>query len=305
MIKDIIDAQNALRHNQNRLAFIVGNGINRFAYGGGLNVSWEGLLLDVWRENLRHTLSSVYGGITNTELYDMMEFEAKPAVLLDSVVSKVRNWARQDYHSSLQTALQNWGKPVLTTNFDSNLEEGLNKVIVKPIRGGQKFTDYYPWNVVYTNNRDFAVHNIYDFGIWHINGMVEYKRSLRLSLSQYMLQSMRAAGLIHSAKSFDDNFYGKNQEIWCGHNTWLHLVFNCDLCIFGLSLDTQETFLRWLLIERAKYFYKFRERIRHGWYVGTSADLTPGKQLFLEKIGFEIIELESYEKIYNELLNVQ
>ena len=305
MNTNITDAKRALFDPDNKLAFIVGNGINRYAYGDQLDVSWGKLLLDAWRANLRQTLTTIKDGITYTELYDVMELEAEPSMLRESVVNMVNGWPVQEYHKSLQAALLNLDKPVLTTNFDGNLEEGLNKVIVEPLKKVKGFTGVYPWNVVYTNKENFTVQDIYGFGVWHINGMSEYKQSLRLGLSQYTLQSKRASEFIHSAASYEDNFRSKNQEIWRGHNTWLHLIFNCDLCILGLSIDTQETFLRWLLIERAKYFKKFPQRIRHGWYVGTRGDLTPGKQFFLEKTGFEIIELSSYEEIYKGLLDVQ
>lgn len=80
-------------------------------------------------------------------------------------------------------------------------------------------------------------------------------------------------------------------------NTWLHLVFNCDLVIMGQGLDEQATFLRWLLIERMKYYRGFRDRKRKGWYVGLKNEMTEGKKFFLERIGFELIQLDNYEYI--------
>ena len=37
--------------------------------------------------------------------------------------------------------------------------------------------------------------------------------------------------------------------------------------IFGLSLAENEVFLRWLLIQRAKYYRKFPERGHSAWYL--------------------------------------
>lgn len=44
---------------------------------------------------------------------------------------------------------------------------------------------------------------------------------------------------------------------WDGAASWLHIVFNSPLLIFGLGLEENEVFFRWLLIERARYFKKF------------------------------------------------
>lgn len=93
--------------------------------------------------------------------------------------------------------------------------------------------------------------------------MVGYRRSIRLSLSEYMGLSARVRSFLHKEESIDD-FNFKNQNNWKGYNTWLHIIFNSSLCIFGLALDENETFLRWLLIERAKYFRRFPERRKKG-----------------------------------------
>lgn len=93
--------------------------------------------------------------------------------------------------------------------------------------------------------------------------MVGYRRSIRLSLSEYMGLSARVRSFLHKEESIDD-FNFKNQNNWKGYNTWLHIIFNSSLCIFGLALDENETFLRWLLIERAKYFRRSQNAEKKG-----------------------------------------
>lgn len=196
-------------------------------------------------------------------------------------------------------------KPVLTTNFDMYLEgDSMSKIILNHPTLGKKFTDYYPWNVVYSKYSKFAIHDIYNFGIWHVNGANNYARSLKLSLTSYTRQGKRALDFLHS-KNYDDDFDGKNQSEWKGMNTWLHLIFICDLFILGLGLDEQEIFLRWLLIERMKYFRKYPDRKRKGWYVCLKNEITEGKKFFLERIGFEPILLDNYDDVYLNLLQVQ
>lgn len=303
MVTDLKLAKRLLFHNTDKLAFIIGNGINRYAYKGTeLDTSWSALLLKAWKGASYTTLSSIDSGITFTEFYDIMELESNSKDVIYSIINDIRSWNTTDYHRRLCAFFERMNMPVLTTNFDMLLESfNSSKHIVKHPNISAGFTSYYPWNVVYTNSSDFELHDIYGFGIWHINGMIEYPSSLKLSLSSYTRQSKRAIEFLHT-KSLDDDFSGKNKSEWRGMNTWLHLIFNCDLCIFGLGLDEQEIFLRWLLIERMKYFKKNPEKKRRGWYICKKKELTSGKQFFLEKIGFEIIELKSYKEIFEGLM---
>lgn len=304
MIRDVTTAKKILQNPSNKIAFIIGNGINRFAYGDNLDPSWSKLLLDAWGNASFSTISNIDEGITYTEFYDILEFESEPKKITQSIISRIESWGTTPYHNSLRVALQKLNRPVLTTNFDMNLEgKSMKKIILDHPFNGRTFTDFYPWNVVYSPNHKFSIQDIYQFGIWHVNGVINYARSLKLSLTSYTRQGKRALEFLHY-NNFDDDFYGKNQSQWKGMNTWLHLIFNCDLFILGLGLDTQETFLRWLLIERMKYFRKFPERKKKGWYVGHEKDLSEGKKFFLERIGFELIQLKNYEDIYINLLDV-
>lgn len=204
-----------------------------------------------------------------------------------------------------------WNIPVLTMNFDSNIEGGLKKTILKhPVQDLQKgFTSYYPWNVVYSDKYINATNFYNIFGVWHINGMLTYRDSIRLGLSDYMGQVERARNMINgmNSKDKDDTFSGKYMNRWKGYNTWLHILFNKDLCIVGLSLDINENFLRWLLIERQKYYKKFSEKgvsSHKGWYIHSREDgvISEGKKLFLSSVGLEVLEFDSYEEIYDGFL---
>jgi hypothetical protein len=103
---------------------------------------------------------------------------------------------------------------------------------------------------------------------------------------------------------YDDDrglFKTKDYEKWKGAETWLHLIFNRALFIFGIGLEENEVFLRWLLIERAKYFSKFPSRRMKGWYVSKTGSTNPGKRMFLKKLSIEVIELPEYADIYERL----
>lgn len=81
-------------------------------------------------------------------------------------------------------------------------------------------------------------------------------------------------------------------------------MFNCSLCIIGLALDEDETFLRWLLIERKKYFRSFHGREHKGWYIYQKDEPFPeGKRLFMEGVGLIPVAVNTYAYVYEYLLN--
>lgn len=299
MIEDIDRFKEVLKRNKYQLAFICGNGINRYAYGETQNCSWNDMLLCIWQKISTKTLTNIPSGITLTEFYDVMEFESGDIETLRlKVVEYLEKWKPLPYHEWLQNKFIDWNIPLLTTNFDRNLDAGLR--IYKFTNAKTGFTDFYPWNVYFSKKELSSPLN--GFGIWHINGMVGYRRSIRLSLSEYTGLSARVRSYLHKDERLDD-FYLKNTNEWNGYQTWLHIIFNSSLCIFGLALDENETFLRWLLIERAKYFKKYPDRKKEGWYISMRNELTEGKRFLLKNLGFEIVALNTYKDIYENIFN--
>ena len=202
---------------------------------------------------------------------------------------------KQKYNlRNLIEKIKEFKAPILTTNFDIYMGKSVNaeRRILSSNGNQYKFTDFYPWNVYYGTEK---LDNPLDgFGVWHINGLTDYPRSIRLGLSDYMGCVERARRMIQS-DGFNELFDGKNQNNWIGNNTWLHIIFNKDLFIFGLALEENEVFLRWLLIQRAKYSQMYNIRLR-GWYIGDN--ISPGKKFFLEQLGFDVIEISDYNNLY-------
>lgn len=296
---------NIINRNSSDLAFIVGNGINRFN-DNGKSVSWDDLLIKLSNIFTKDKIKSIPKGLSNTEFYDLLDLyhyndALTPNYDIQKEASRIlSNWKFKVHHTNFITKAIELETPVLTTNFDSILPDTFNLSIQK-IRGVRKFTDFYPWSSYYSNNEIELPTD--GFGIWYINGLIKYPRSIRLGLTHYMGSVEKARRYIHKSGDYK-LFNGKNTENWKGKNTWLHIIFNKSLFIFGLGLGENEVFLRWLLIERAKYFNKFEERRHKGWYVDLKgsfeSDQGKGKKFFLESIGFEIIEINSFEEFYNE-----
>ncbi|MDP1619711.1 MAG: hypothetical protein Q8M12_01790, partial [bacterium] len=85
---------------------------------------------------------------------------------------------------------------------------------------------------------------------------------------------------------------------WAGASTWLQILFHKPLLIFGLALAENEVFLRWLLIERAKYYKKFPDRRQEAWYVHTPSEDDLGKLFFLTGVDVQLVEVKNYDEIY-------
>lgn len=289
-----------IKANQDSIAFVIGNGSNRY-FGNGVLLSWEGLLKQVWKMNSScgKAFSSVPSGISNTEFIDALQIELiRNGIDFNKtkkdIASIVGSWKPISGISTMVQKIESIHTPLLTTNFDLLFEFAFEMSERKlPLRG-KRATDFYPWNYYFGKKGMKLLSSPNDgFGIWHVHGMATHPRSIRIGLNDYM-------GLVeHSRGIIQKNYLGKG---FISTNTWLDIVFSKSLFIFGLGLETDEVFLRWLLLQRAKYNEIYKAGL-NGWYV-TCAQFGPvssGKRLFLESIGFEIIEVATPNIVYEDI----
>ena len=205
----------------------------------------------------------------------------------------MKAWKPRAQHRAIVNWAIKYGVPVLTTNFDNTLGNATNCKLFRIRNEG--FTDFYPWESYYS--KESLERPDSGFGIWHLNGMEKYYRSIRLGLTHYMGSVERARTLIY--KGNERRLYScKDLKNWRGANSWLHIIFNKPLAIFGLELSSNEIFLRWLLIERAKYFENFPNQRQPAWYFDKQAKFNDGKLLLLESVGIEPVVISDYRELY-------
>ncbi len=298
----IKEIQRLLKEEADSIAFLIGNGINLHYKND--TVSWQNLLLQLWnRYNADRYLEEIPDGVTFIEFYDALEIqnihlEDFGNRLQKVVQEEMIQWNASEDQNLILKRIQGMNAPILTTNFDKLMSETL-KLSFHKIKQA-KFTDYYPWSSYYSYQELIKPSD--GFGIWHLNGMIKYHRSIKLGLSQYMGNVERARKLIHKKPR---NIYASQKNgIWNGSTTWLDILFNKSIFIFGLGLDETEVFIRWLLVERAKYYKKYENKRKKGWYVmkGNSNDtITEGKKFFLKSVGIELIRMNNYKEIYEEI----
>jgi hypothetical protein len=285
-----------LRRHSQQLALLIGNGINRHSNAAAVN-SWDDLLVDIARDCIPG-VRSVPPGTALTEFYDVVELKSLASIgdLQAEFCRSMADWRPFPHHRRIMRWAVANRVPVLTTNFDDVLSQAAGCGFQFP--RNPKFTAFYPWGCHFA--LDLVLDPCADFGIWHVNGMARYKTSIRLGLSHYMGSVQRARGWLHG-RGDDHLFRSKNRRDWLGARTWVHVVFNKPLLIFGLALGENEVFLRWLLIERAKYFRAFPDRAHEAWYVYVDDrrdERQAGKHFFLELIGVRCIEVGDYAELY-------
>ena len=277
------------------LALVIGNGVNRYSEGG--RSSWQNILNQLASPALGAG-SSIPHGISFTEFFDTLELRDNKtqAELQKQVCELLLRWKPSGQHSRIASWAQRNDAPIVTTNFDNLLALASSSTIHTLKSEG--FTAHYPWSHYFSPEEIDSP--LSGFGIWHINGTIKYHQSIRLGLTHYMGSVQRARSWIHGA-SEEGLFSTKDRKSWVGASTWLHIIFNRPLLFFGLELNENEVFLRWLLIERAKYFKKFPLRQKPAWflYAPSQGDtFAPGKRYFLERVGFQIVCAESYMDMY-------
>lgn len=292
------------RHHQ-EVALLIGNGINRYNSRANNN-SWDGLLTSLAHTHLSDFTGKLPVGISLTEFYDVLDLglrteaqaaqasQGKRPSLQQQFCQLMSDWKVMPQHQAIMQWARHFSCPVLTTNFEHTLSDAVQARAF--ICKETAFTDYYPWESY------FSAQELSDpcagFGIWHINGMQKYHRSIRLGLTHYMGSVERARARLH--KGSQRLSAGGDIRHWEGASSWLQILFHRPLLIIGLSLAENEVFLRWLLIERAKYYKDFPDRRRAAWYVHTENEKDLGKLYFLNAVGVQSLPVPDYEAIYGE-----
>lgn len=289
-----------LNRHKSHLALLIGNGINRYNSNASNN-SWDALLTQLAQQHLPTFGQHLPPGMSLTEFYDVLDLglrgqqaNKKIPSLQQQFCALMADWRPMAQHTYVMEWAKRHAAPVLTTNFEQCLSDAIGG---KAYLGqGASFTDFYPWEAY------FATEELSDpcagFGIWHINGMQKYHRSIRLGLTHYMGSVERARGRLH--KGSRRLSAGGDIQQWEGASTWLQILFHRPLLIIGLGLAENEVFLRWLLIERAKYYKDFPARFQPAWFVHTANEQDIGKLYFLKAVGVDAFMVPNYDAIYAE-----
>lgn len=314
---DLKKLKDELSGCKDNLAFIFGNGINRYAWndaGDKSDISWDGMLLHLWKDvcnedflicDYKNNPKIPDEGVTYTEFFNILESflqnqnHSLPKHKRVGLKKRTKDYVMKhinevkDYHRKLQKLLEkSFNCPVMTTNYDYNIGEGWD------------FDPEYKDAKWYTNNflmesyraKPTVKNPFNEFSVWHINGSLKFAQSLRIGLSDYTSIISQATERI---KNWRDSTKSGSPNMNIGfYKSWLRMFFEKDLCIVGLSLDTNEVLLRWLLIERKKYLDTHPDVKVKTWYVARKGDVDVGMDFYLDFLDVELVALKDYKEVY-------
>lgn len=298
----------AIAKNKGRFAFVLGNGINKYAHSTKAK-TWDALLKELWNTQLNSKdFPNANRSLSLPEIFDIMCMKTKGSwseniKTYRKEVQKI--FKEMPQNISLQKQLEKLEVPVLTTNYDGSIENHL-------IRPTKPKSDIYPIEEYYSS-KDITKDNYgHEFSVWHIHGRFNHQESIRLGTADYMglltctknyLQS--GANLFNVKKEGDPwgvKKYGEKEPEDNYRFSWFEIFYNCSLCINGLGLDSNETYLRWLLISRKKYLDRIGLKAT-GWYICSLSDLDEGKKYFLQNVGFNIVIIDDFDVRYKDLFD--
>lgn len=299
---------------------LMGNGYNRYILeklkdkpSCAVPPSWEKLVKDVDKElqiGLIKDDETNSLGITNPELftaislaYDSIHGKAKHSILpIHKAVARilekrVPSDSESRMISQLSKVIKEWGAPIITTNYDKQLENslGFNQYRLETC---PKTSSFYPVNLYYGDKpiKEESIDRY--FAIWHCNGVIDIVNSLRLDMSDYCNYT---AWLKRCVPMFGATI--DNEPLF--KNSWLYPLFNNQVIILGLSLIPSEFFLRWLLIRRFIWRKEFLGASRHGYYIcGREDNISKGQRLFFSSAGIEVLEYDTRAQIYSDLFKI-
>ena len=274
-------------------ALLIGNGINQF--NNSASSSWKDLL-----EQLAQTYGLVMSPqemteMSNTEFFDILDLaraQEDRRSLQRQFCDLMKTWEPSDHHRTIVSWAQRHAVPIITVNFDENL----SKSIVGDYFVGKEFTDWYPWSSYFSDRKIDSPRT--SFAIWHAHGMMRYTRSIRLGLMHYMGAVQRARTFVYQERNSLRAISSRGDSSWRGADTWLDILFFSPLMIFGFGFNKDESFLRWLFLERAR-FHKLNPAWKtKTWFVDMPKNGSLNRKRFFEGLGIEYVSVSAYSQIY-------
>ena len=207
-------------------------------------------------------------------------------------------------YNDFQSSLIEINRPVLTTNIDKFLDSQLD---------GEKtqsdFEGVFPIGLYYSSCEQHNPNN--SFGVWHINGVVDYPESLRFGLIDYSKLIIRCGKILNEKYEENDTSPIESSNQQWEKNTWLGILMGKPLCIVGLGLESEEIFLRSLLLRKVRWNREkddepVYEPGKHGWYCYTAKDeMSDSKRELLRHMGIEPVMFDDYDAMYKGLFGIQ
>lgn len=276
-------------HNyaNSKYVFLLGNGINNKS---SKTINWESILKNISEEYGVEYVND-FPLPAFMELLTIYTLGNTDHKLKDTFIKEVEKISGSSDHREIYEFCNKNHIDILTTNFDHAIqkENNLEKTSTRSLKKG--FTDFYPWQIFYKR----AGSNI---KLFHINGDIEYKRSIKLSVKDY------AGNITKFNRTYRPSVAKSKYKT---DKTWINVMFEKELVILGLGLGEDELFLRHLLIERQ--IYRIKNKLNkndgiNGYYLYRKKSLPRCSnkyaryELFFKSVGIEMKDYDDYPLMY-------
>lgn len=327
-----------LKQSERPKAILLGNGINNYfsadqTWGKLLNTIYDRFLKT---QNENKELDYKYFinyDISYTEFFDVIDSYNlyspndsqgnKTTYLIKKFIQNtVANWRVEDKsiekYSNFLNACIDSNIPILTTNYDSmlintNIEIFKNHkkeyrifeenkfTTFKPFYVKKYLSDTYPLNNYYAPDIITDVENIQShFGIWHIHGMINYFRSIRIGQNDYF-------GLVNKlTNKIKQNNSINTSKLEAFNYTWLKMFFTSDLLIIGLGLEYSDYVIRWLLNQRYKFNQIHKKELKT--YYFYQKGVRQGRRFLFNMLDIDLVNVKyktMYETLPKSLKNIK
>lgn len=246
--------------NQREQTLLVGNGINRISN----TYSWDNLMNDlvkfIEKGNIISEKDKAFPLFYEELVLRGKKYsEKKEEEILDQITNQTEKLKRNNIHKLIRdSSIDN----ILTTNYDFLLHSKTNK---------KNFKFDTSKKGIETTYNFFTYFNMGNKKIWHIHGRENNINSIVLGHRKYSKNIAKIVGILK-----DEN------ELKL---SWLNFIFEHDIHILGLNLDSVEIDLWLLLNERARNMHKYKNKI----FYYNLGEIDKSKRELLEAHEVEIV----------------
>ena len=291
---------------------LLGNGVNKYLEAEVL--SWKELIREVWQEVLGETAPTFPAGLGYLEVMELLLYQMHEPRKRRDAKSRIKNgirrvmldWSRQmdlfqPERVAVVRALGRRYANIITTNYDRILPDFLGRsdatfVHKKKTDAGDLgyFTHHYPWTGYFPYACDHGPGKI-----WHIHGTIDLVDSICITVTDYYGAIERANTRLNARYKAGD----ASSRLYYEQSLFRPFLEG-NLLIAGLTLNSNELFLRWLL------FYKARRRQGRVCYCyvkqqGRKEGIPRDVEFLFTQLGYEFREYADHDALYRGLVEFE
>ena len=318
----------------NAPCFLLGNGISRYLCSAP---SWDEVLCrlektafgsspnDLDDQSSQQEKAAGLAGMNHPECYTAMLVQAGLRKSRDTLKKELKKLLGARGDCGLLSYVRRAELQVLTINFEDVIERALGLLSSGRENSGhfseakgEFHSEYYPFQqyVAKEQRTDLPLESeakvkgktkrcVADHcAVWHIHGNLNHSKSILLGFEDYISAILYVRDKVLKNPAVKSGFAEPWEEGFKGKNTWLRLFFTRPLVIAGCGIESEELFLRWLLLRRCRRtrLENLSERLPIFYLATPSTEdesKYKSKKKYFEQLGIQVVEFDDYASLYD------